>query len=179
MEWSSYFLGVLSGLSAAVLFWIFELLVRRRAAGKVDAAIAGDKTLNELREAVAALGEALVMIPTPASGKGDAATNKAVTDWKNNLNIAITHLQFTVPDAPNRPIPDPGLVDRIEKMERMAAKAVAELARQKGVSGERGDIATYTGMKWGYELHSEARFVLECYEAALRAHLRDHKGQFT
>ena len=69
------------------------------------------------------------MTPTPASGEGDPATNKAIIEWKNNLNIAITHLQFTVPNAPNRPIPDPVLVDCIDKMEQMAAEAVAELHR--------------------------------------------------
>ena len=45
MEWASYILGVLSGLSAAGLFRVAELLVKRRAERKVDAAIASDSPL--------------------------------------------------------------------------------------------------------------------------------------
>ena len=171
-EWLAYLLGMLSGLSVAAVIELARFLVKRWTSRKVNAAVAEDETLNELRDAVAALGEALVTTPTPASREGDPATNKAINEWKNSLNIAITHLQFTVPDAPYRPIPDPALVDRIDKMEQMAAEAVAEVARQTGIYGERGDIAVYSSMKWGYELQSEARFVLECYEVALREHLQ-------
>ena len=141
----------------------------------MNVAVDEDATLNELRDAVAGLGEALVMTPTPASGEGDPATHKAIIDWKSNLNIAITHLQFTVPDAPHRPIPDPALVDRIDKMEQMADEAVAELARQTGTCGERGEVTVYTCMSLGYKLQSEARFVLKCYEVALREHLQREK----
>ena len=171
-EGMAYVLGVLSGLSVAGVIELARFLAKKWAARKVNVAVAEDVTLNELRDAIAGLGEVLVMTPTPASGGGDPATNKAVIEWKSNLNIAITCLQFTVPDAPHRPIPDPALVDRIDTMEQMAAEAVAELARHTGVCGERGETTVYTGMKWGYELQSEARFVLKCYEAALREHLQ-------
>ena len=172
MEWSSYFLGLLSGLSVAVLLWIVESLVSRRAAGRVDAAIARDGTLNALREAVADLDEALHPIPIPASEAGDDKADKAIIAWKNSLITAMNHLQFTIPNAPHRPIPDPSLVDRIDKMEQMADEAIAALAQQTGVQGDRGYQTTSVGMQWGYELLSEARFVQECYEAALREHLR-------
>lgn len=171
-EWLAYLLGVLSGLSVAVVIELARFLVKRWTARKVSAAVAENENLNELHDAVAALGELLVTTPTPASGAGDPATNKAIIEWKNNLNVAMTHLQFTVLDAPYRPIPDPALVDRIDRMEQMAAEAVAELARHTGVCGERGYMAVYSGMQWGYKLQSEARFVLECYEVALREHLQ-------
>ena len=172
MEWSSYFLGVLSGLTAAALIGLAKLLVRKRAVRHLDAAIAGDSTLDALSDAVAALDEALHPIPTPASEAGDDAANKAITEWNGNLITAITHLQFTVPNAPHRPIPDPSLVDRIDKMEQMAAVAVAELGQLAGVCGQRGDEVVGVGLRWGYEMLSEARFVLKGYETALREHLR-------
>ena len=172
MEWASYFLGVLSGLTVAALIGLARLLLRKRAAHRLDTAVAGDSTFEALQDAVAALDEALHPIPTPASGAGDAAANNAITEWKGNLITAITHLQFTVPNAPSRPIPDPSLVDRIDKMEQMAAVAVAELGQLAGVCGQRGDEVVGVGLRWGYEMLSEARFVLKCYETALREHLR-------
>ena len=57
-------------------------------------------------------------------------------------------------------------------MEQKVAEAVSELAQQAGVCDQRGHKTVSTGMKWGYALLSEARFVLECYETALREHLR-------
>ena len=179
MEWSSYFLGVLSGLTVAALIGVARLLLRKRTAHRLEVAVAGDSTLEALQDAVAALDEALNPIPTPASGAGDDAANKAITEWKGNLITAMTHLQFTVPNAPYRPIPDPSLVDRIDKMEQMAADAVAELGQQAGLCGERGDKTITIGRKWGLEMQSEASFVLECYEKALREHLQSQKGKIT
>ena len=111
MEWASYILGVLSGLSAAGLFRVAELLVRRRAERKVDAAIASDSPLQTLRRAETALAKALHPIPQPVRGTGDDAASKTVCEWKNNLTIAISGLRFSIPNAPNRPIPDPSLAD--------------------------------------------------------------------
>ena len=49
----------------------------------MNTAVAEDKALNELRDAVAALGEVLVMTPTPARESGNDEANKAVIAWKN------------------------------------------------------------------------------------------------
>ena len=165
-------LGVLASLTAAALIGLANLLRRKRAERKLEAAVADDSTLRDLRASVTQLDEALHPIPTPARDAGDDAANRAVQKWKNGLSVAMSHLQFTVPDLPQRLGLDLDLVDRIERMEQMADEAVRELGQQAGLCGQRGDEAVYTGTKWGCELLSEARLVLDFYETALREHLR-------
>ena len=137
MEWTLG-LGVLASLAAALLIGLAELLLRKRAERKLDAAMA---ELQSLRDSVTRLDEALHPILTPAREAGDATANTAVQKWKNGLSVAISHLQFTVPDLPQRPGLDLDLVDRIERMEQMADEAVKELGQQAGLCGQRGDEA--------------------------------------
>ena len=135
MEWTLG-LGVLASLAAALLIGLAKLLLRKRAERKLDAAMAEDSTLQSLRDSVTRLDEALHPILTPAREAGDATANTAVQKWKNGLSVAISHLQFTVPDLPQRPGLDLDLVDRIERMEQMADEAVKELGQQAGLCGQ-------------------------------------------
>ena len=178
MEWT-FVLAVLSSLVAAALWGFAKLLLGKRAGRKLDAAVAQDDTAQALRDSIKRLDGALHPIPTPAREAGARATNTAMREWKNGLSVAMTHLQFTIPNYPQRPITDPALLGRIEELEMMAHKAVAELGQQNDLWGLSGDTTIGIGTKWGYELLAEARFVLDCYETALREHLLSHKGTNT
>ena len=171
--------GVVASLVAAFLIWLVKVLLSWRTARKLDAAVAQDDTARALRESIKRLDEALHPIPTPAPEAGDDTSNTVVREWKNGLSVAMTHLQFTIPNYPQRPTTDPALLDRIEKLETMAQEAVTELGQQNGLWGLSGDTTIGIGTNWGYVLLSEARFVRDCYETVLRAHIQGHTGKIT
>ena len=171
MEWSSYLLGVVSGLSVSGLVGLKTYVMQRLAARKVEAALGDDLSLRLLRERTEDLEYELALVPELPCDDTDYAAMDKIDEWANHVSTELSGLMHSITNFPYRPIPDPALVGRIELMEELTATALSD-ALGPGAGGPSDYSYLYSARSSVQRALTEARFVLSCYEPALRNKLQ-------
>ena len=171
MEWASYFLGVLSGLSVAVVGGFAKYVMKRLAARKLEAALAQDLDLRHLRQGVRDIEYELANVPGLPSDDTDYAAMDKLDEWAHHMGTALSVLMHSITNYPHRPIPDPALVARIELMEQLTATALSDVMGP-GEGGPSDYSYINDARRSVNAALTEASFVLICYEPALRKMLQ-------
>lgn len=171
MEWSSYTWGLLSGLSVAALVELRTYVMQWLTARKVEAAMGDDLDLRHLCEGIEDIEYELALVPKLPRDDTDYAAMDKIDEWAKHVSTALTRLMYSISTFPYRPIPDPALVSRIELMEQLAETAISNVMGP-GEGGPNDYSYLHHARRSVQDTLTEARFVLSCYEPALRNKLQ-------